>query len=176
MNGRISLLVSTGMKMQQILNFLATQMTYLNYVCGLLIVGRPWHELVCYPLSLCIFHIWYINLIGSCLLSLDPVFYTSVGRNNCWYSSNPRRVGIYNTYTWASRWASIHMGSIYTNTPRSLNYRHSGVQDWTIRKPTPPAPQSELPAQRCSRLDKKRVQREYKGLIPPAATTSHRLR
>jgi hypothetical protein len=34
-----------GMKMQQTLNFLATQMTYLNYVCGLLIVGRPWHEL-----------------------------------------------------------------------------------------------------------------------------------
>ena len=28
------------------------------------------------------------------------------------YSSNPRRVGIYNSYTWAS----IHMGSIYTNT------------------------------------------------------------
>ena len=28
-------------------------------------------------------------------------------------------------------------------------------------------PQSELPVQRCSRLDKKRVQREYKGLIPP---------
>jgi len=27
------------------------------------------------------------------------------------YSSNPRRVGIYNTYTWAS----IHMGSIYSN-------------------------------------------------------------
>jgi hypothetical protein len=60
MNGRISLLVSTGMKMQQTLNFLATQMTYLNYVCGLLIVGRPWHELVCYPLSLCVFYIWYI--------------------------------------------------------------------------------------------------------------------
>jgi len=32
------------------------------------------------------------------------------------YSSNPRRVGIYNTYTWASRWASIHMGSIYSNS------------------------------------------------------------
>ena len=54
------------------------------------------------------------------------------------YTSNPRRVGIYNSYTWASRWASIHMGSIYTNTPRSLNYRHSGVQDWTTKKPTPP--------------------------------------
>ena len=76
------------------------------------------------------------------------------------YTSNPRRVGIYNSYTWASRWASIHMGSIYTNThpqselparrcsrldnkkantPRSLNNRRSGFQDWTIRKPTPPA-------------------------------------
>ena len=36
------------------------------------------------------------------------------------------------------------------NTPRSLNYRRSGVQDWT--------------------------RREYKGQIPPAATTSHLLR
>ena len=28
----------------------------------------------------------------------------------------------------------------YTPTPpRSLNYRRSGVQDWTTRKPTPPA-------------------------------------
>jgi len=32
------------------------------------------------------------------------------------YSSNPRRVSIYNTYTWVSRWASIHMSSIYSNT------------------------------------------------------------
>ena len=31
------------------------------------------------------------------------------------YSSNPRRVGIYNTYTWAS----IHMGSIYSNNEAS---------------------------------------------------------
>jgi len=30
------------------------------------------------------------------------------------YSSNPRRVGIYKSYTWAS----IHMGSIYTNIMR----------------------------------------------------------
>ena len=84
------------------------------------------------------------------------------------YSSNPRRVGIYNSYTWAS----IHMGSIYTNTS---------------------PPQSELPAQRCSRLDNKKAntprslnnrrssvqdwtRREYKCQIPPAATTSHRLR
>ena len=33
-------------------------------------------------------------------------------------------------YTWAH---------IYTNTPRSLNYRRSGVQDWTTRKPTTPS-------------------------------------
>ena len=34
----------------------------------------------------------------------------------------------------------LYMGSIYTNTPlRSLNYRRNGVQDWTTRKPTPPA-------------------------------------
>jgi len=90
------------------------------------------------------------------------------------YSSIPRRVGIYNTYTWASRWASIHMGSIYSNTPRSLNYRRSGAKDWTTRKLT--SPQSELLTQRCSRLDKKRVHIEYKGQTPPAATTSHRLR
>ena len=70
-------------------------------------------------------------------------------------SSNPRSEGIYNSYTWLSRWASIHMGSIYTNTPpqselrtqrcsrldnkkantpRSLNNRRSGVQDWTRRE------------------------------------------
>ena len=32
----------------------------------------------------------------------------------------------------------LYMGSIYTNTPHSLNYRRSGVQDWTTRKLTPP--------------------------------------
>ena len=30
-------------------------------------------------------------------------------------------VYIYNTYTWASRWASIHMGSIYSNKYASNN-------------------------------------------------------
>ena len=39
-----------------------------------------------------------------------------VGGSDFLYSSNPRRVGIYKTYTWASRWASIYMGSIYSNT------------------------------------------------------------
>ena len=66
------------------------------------------------------------------------------------------------SYTWVSRWASIHMGSIYTKTPRSLNYRHSGVQDWTTRKPTPPR---RLNYQRSGVQDWTR--REYKGQIPP---------
>ena len=35
------------------------------------------------------------------------------------------------------------------------------------RKKAKTPPQSELPTQRCSRLDKKRVQIEYKGQIPP---------
>jgi len=35
------------------------------------------------------------------------------------YSSNPRRVGIYNTYTWAS----IHMGSIYSNSATNRDKR-----------------------------------------------------
>ena len=104
------------------------------------------------------------NFILVALLSLlvQNRNLVSVGENNGLYSSNPRRVGIYNTYTWASRWASIHMGSIYSNT----------------------LPQSELPAQRCSRLDNKKAntprslnyrrsgvqdwtRREYKGQIPP---------
>ena len=76
------------------------------------------------------------------------------------------------SYTWASKWASIHMGSIYTPTPlRSLNYRHNGVQDWTTRKPTP---SRSLNNRRSSVQDWTR--REYKELIPIAATTSHRLR
>ena len=57
------------------------------------------------------------------------------------------------------------MGSIYSNTPRSLNYRRSGVQDWTTRKLTPP--QSKQPTQRCSRLDKMRVQVEHKRANTP---------
>ena len=48
-------------------------------------------------------------------LDVDPVVQID-GENNSLYSSNPRWVGIYRTYTWASRWASIHMGSIYSNT------------------------------------------------------------
>ena len=65
----------------------------------------------------------------------------------------------------------LYIGSIYTNTPRNLNYRRSGVQDWTTRKPTPP--QSEQLAQRYSRLENEKV---HAGQIPPAATTSHLLR
>jgi len=37
------------------------------------------------------------------------------------YSSNLRWVGIYRTYTWASRWASKHIGSIYSNTDDLAN-------------------------------------------------------
>ena len=44
----------------------------------------------------------------------------SVGDNSGLYSSNPRRVGIYNAYTRASRWVSIHTGSIYSNTPPAV--------------------------------------------------------
>ena len=82
------------------------------------------------------------------------------------YSSNPRRVGIYNSYTWASRWVSIHMGSIYTNTPPQSELPTQRCSRLDNKKANTP-PQFEQPAQRCSRLDKKRVQREYKGLIPP---------
>ena len=78
-----------------------------------------------------------------------------VGDNNDLYSSNPRRVGIYNAYTRASRWVSIHTGSIYSNTPRSLNFQRSGVQDWT-------------PTQWSARLDKKE---SITGQHPPAVTT-----
>ena len=78
---------------------------------------------------------------------------------------NPRMVG-YIVPIHGPLDGPLYMGSIYTNTPRSLNYRRSGVQDWTTRKPTPP--QSELPAQRC--LDKKRVQRANTPLQPQLAT------
>ena len=76
-----------------------------------------------------------------------------IGENSDLYSSNPRRVGIYRTYTRASRWAPNTWAQYTPTPPRSLNYRRSGVQDWT----------------------RKRVQIEYKGQIPPADTTSHRL-
>ena len=83
---------------------------------------------------------------------------------------NPRRVG-YIVPIYGSLDGPLYMGSIYTNT----------------------LPQSELPAQRCSRLDNKKAntpcslnyrcsgvqdwtRRKYKGQIPPAATTSHLLR
>ena len=87
------------------------------------------------------------------------------------YSSNPRKVGIYNFYTWAS----IHMGSIYTNTPPQSELPTQRCSRLDNKKANTP-PQSEQPTQRCSRLDKNRVQVEYKRLIPPAATTNHRLR
>jgi len=57
---------------------------------------------------------------------------------------NPRRVG-YIVSIHGSLDGPLYMGSIYSNTPRSLNYRRSGVQDRTTRKLNPP--QSELPTQ-----------------------------
>jgi len=51
---------------------------------------------------------------------------------------NPRSVG-YIDPTHGPLDGPLYMGSIYSNTPRSLNYRRSGVQDWTTRKLTPPA-------------------------------------
>ena len=47
----------------------------------------------------------------------------------------------------------------------SLNYRRSGVQDWTTKKLTPPR---SLNNRRSGVQDWTR--REYKGQIPPAAT------
>ena len=57
------------------------------------------------------------------------------------------------------------MGSIYSNTPQSElpAQRCSRLDNKKANTP----PQSEQLTQRCSRLDKKRVQVEYKGLIPP---------
>ena len=43
-----------------------------------------------------------------------------VGENNCLYSSKPYKGGIYRSYTWASRWASIHVLT-YTPTHRSYS-------------------------------------------------------
>jgi hypothetical protein len=59
-----------------------------------------------------------------------------------------RYMGLYGPpSTWATH--------TYSNTPRSLNFRHNGVQDWT-------------PTQRSARLDKKE---SIAGQHPPAVTT-----
>ena len=91
---------------------------------------------------------------------------------------NPRRVGYI-----VPIHGPLDMGSIYSNTPpqselpaqqcsrldnkkantpRSLNYRRSGVQDWTTRKPTPPRSLNN----RCSGVQDW-TRRKYKGQIPP---------
>ena len=80
---------------------------------------------------------------------------------------NPRRVG-YIVPIHGPLDGPLYMGSKYSNTPRSLNYRRRGVQDWTTRKLTPP--QSELPTQQCSRLDKKKIQRAKTPPQPQLAT------
>ena len=79
------------------------------------------------------------------------------------YTSNPRRVGIYNSYIWAS----IHMGSIYTNTPPQSELPAQRCSRLDNKKANTP-PQSEQPTQRYSRLDKMRVQRA--NTRPPLAT------
>ena len=99
----------------------------------------------------------------------DIILIVNIGENNClvllqtldeWVYIDLYMGLLMGHYTWAQ----------YTPTPpRSLNYRRSGVQDWTTRKLTPP-PQSELPTQRCSRLDKKRVQRANTPPQPQLAT------
>ena len=68
----------------------------------------------------------------------------------------------------------LNTGAQYTPTPpRSLNYRRNGVQDWTTRKPTQHPPQFELPSQRCSRLDKKKVQRANTPSPQPQLATCY---
>ena len=69
------------------------------------------------------------------------VFY---GENNGFIPPNPRMVG-YIDPIHGPLDGPLYMGSHIQQHP----------------------PQSKLPAQRCSRLDKKRVQRVYKGKIPP---------
>ena len=69
-------------------------------------------------------------------------------------------------YTWAQ----------YTPTPPLQSELPAQRCSRLDNKKADTPPQSELPTQQCSSLDKKRVQIEYKGQIPPAATTSHRLR
>ena len=58
------------------------------------------------------------------------------------------------------------MGSIYTNTPPQSELPAQRCSRLDNKKVNTP-PQSEQPTQRRSRLDKMRVQVEYKGLIPP---------
>ena len=50
---------------------------------------------------------------------------------------NPKRVG-YIDPIHEPLDEPLYMGSHIHQYPPSLNYRHSGVQDWTTRKPTPP--------------------------------------
>jgi len=92
---------------------------------------------------------------------------------------NPRRVG-YIDPIHVPLDGPLYIGSIYTNTPpRSLNYRRSGVQDWTTRKPTPPCSlnyrRSGVQDWTRRRLDKKKVQRANTPPQPQLALATLRL-
>src|SRR6185312_7007424 len=63
------------------------------------------------------------------------------------------------------------MGSIYSNTPPQSELPAQRCSRLDNKKANTP-PQSELPTQRCARRDKKRVQKEYKGQIPPRSHNS----
>ena len=79
---------------------------------------------------------------------------------------NPRRVGYIDTIHGPLD-ESLYMGShIHQHPPQSElpAQRCSRLDNNKANTP----PQSEQPAQRCSRLDKKRVQKEYKWQIPPS--------
>jgi len=78
---------------------------------------------------------------------------------------NPRRVG-YIVPIHGPLDGPLYMGSIYSNTPPQSELPAQWCSRQDNKKANTP-PQSELPTQRCSRLDKMRVQIEYKGQIPP---------
>ena len=65
----------------------------------------------------------------------------------------------------------LYMCSIYTNTPPQSELPAQRCSRLDNKKANTP-PQSEQLAQRCSRLDNEKVHTEQ---IPPAATTSHLL-
>ena len=82
---------------------------------------------------------------------------------------NPRRVG-YIDPIHGSLDGPIYIGSHIHQHPPQSELPAQRCSRLDNKKATL---QSEQPTQRCSRLDKMRVE---KGKYPPAATTSHRLR
>jgi hypothetical protein len=83
--------------------------------------------------------------------------WNTVGENNWSIPPNPRRVG-YIVLIYGLLDGPLYMGSIYTNTlPQSeLPVQRCSRLD---NKKANTTLQSELPSHRCSRLDKKKVQR-----------------